>query len=58
MERLLKCWGQIESWTRAKDANGKPKTFGYWEFEDVEGAVICYKVMNGLKVNESNLIVS
>jgi RNA recognition motif-containing protein len=35
-----------------------PKGFGYCEFEDVDGALVCIKTMNGLEVGNSTLVVS
>lgn len=58
MERLFKCCGIVESWTRAVDASGVPKKFGYCEFEDVDAAIVCLKTMNGLIVAQNNLTVS
>lgn len=58
IERLLKACGGVESWKRAIDAEGNPKNFGYCEFEDVESAVVCFKVMNGLQIGDSKIMVS
>jgi RNA recognition motif-containing protein len=58
IERLLKACGGVESWKRAIDAEGNPKSFGYCEFEDVESAVVCLKVMNGLQVGDNKIMVS
>jgi hypothetical protein len=58
IERLLKSCGPIEYWKRAIDASSMPKGFGYCEFEDVDGALVCIKTMSGLKVGNSTLVVS
>lgn len=58
IERLLKACGPIDSWKRAIDAGGNPKSFGYVEYDDIEGAVVCFKTLNGLKVGSNNLMVS
>lgn len=55
---LLSCCGPVESWKRAIDASGNLKSFGYCEFEDVEGAVVCINTMNGLQMGDTNLVVS
>jgi hypothetical protein len=58
IERILKACGTVESWKRAIDASGTPKSFGYVEFEEVEGAIVCMKIVNGLQVGQSKLVVS
>lgn len=58
IERLLKACGTVEYWKRAINASNQPRSFGYCEFEEVEGAVVCLKSMNQLKVGENSLIVS
>lgn len=40
IERILKACGGVEYWKRAINAEGVAKSFGYCEFEDVEGAII------------------
>jgi RNA-binding protein 25 len=37
MERVLATAGNLRKWIRATDANNKPQTFGFAEYEDAEG---------------------
>jgi RNA recognition motif-containing protein len=52
MLKLLESCGSVASWKRATDTNGKPKGFGYCEYQSVESMLKCLRLLNTLKIEE------
>ncbi|CAD8141900.1 unnamed protein product [Paramecium pentaurelia] len=52
VEKLLKECGQLVSWKRSK---GTP--FGYAEFENMESVLKCLRLLNGMILNQKELLV-
>jgi RNA recognition motif-containing protein len=50
LEQILNVPGPLISLKRIKDAEGKPKSFGFAEFGDAETVLRCLEVVNGCKV--------
>lgn len=50
VEDLLRSVGNLRKWTRAIDADNKPCTFGFAEFEDSEGLEMASEVLTDVMV--------
>ncbi|KAE9989285.1 hypothetical protein EG327_002903 [Venturia inaequalis] len=50
LERLLRAVGSLRRWTRAYDADNKPCTFGFAEFEDAESLETAAEVLQDVQV--------
>ncbi len=46
------------SWKRTKNEKNIPVSFGYCEFEHVEGVLRCLRIMNNMKLLEKELSVN
>jgi len=50
--------GPIKSWKRAQDpSDGKPKGFGFCEFESAEGILCATRLLNKLSIDGQELVV-
>jgi RNA-binding protein 25 len=50
--------GPVKSWKRAQDpSNGKPKGFGFCEFESAEGILRATRLLNKLSIDGQELVV-
>lgn len=47
---ILKCAGKLRRWTRAYDADNKPCTFGFAEYEDVDSLEAAFESFRDLEV--------
>ena len=55
---LLDACGRVKSWKRQVDPDTKqPKGFGFCEFEDAEGVLRAMRLLNGLKLDGSELLL-
>lgn len=52
MLKLLESCGPVASWKRTTDQNGRPKGFGFCEFQTVEGMLKALRLLNHLKLEE------
>jgi RNA-binding protein 25 len=52
MLKLLETCGPVASWKRTTDQNGRPKGFGFCEFQTVEGMLKALRLLNHLKLEE------
>jgi hypothetical protein len=50
MERILRCAGNLARWIRATDANNKPQTFGFAEYEDAQGLETAIEIFKEVEV--------
>jgi hypothetical protein len=50
MERILGTAGRLRRWDRAFDADGKPCTFGFAQFEDAESLATAVEVFKDIEV--------
>ncbi|PSN69159.1 hypothetical protein BS50DRAFT_572321 [Corynespora cassiicola Philippines] len=50
MVRILEAAGKLRSWQRCADANGKPQTFGFAEFEDAESLETAIAIFKDVRV--------
>jgi hypothetical protein len=50
LERMLRAVGSLRRWTRAYDADNKPCTFGFAEFDDAESLETASEVLQNVKV--------
>ncbi|KAF2261520.1 hypothetical protein CC78DRAFT_499995 [Lojkania enalia] len=50
MERILETAGSLRRWTRATDANNKPQTFGFAEYEDAQSLETAAEVFKNVLV--------
>ena len=50
LERVLRTAGKLRRWTRAFDADGKPCTFGFAEYEDVDSLEAAFECFRDLEV--------
>ncbi|KAH3764640.1 RNA-binding protein 25 [Pelomyxa schiedti] len=58
MRTLLEHCGAVRTWRRVVDPlSGQMKCFGFCEFGHASGAVIALKLLNGLEVSGSNLLL-
>mmetsp|Transcript_3518 Transcript_3518/g.7313 ORF Transcript_3518/g.7313 Transcript_3518/m.7313 type:complete len:551 (-) Transcript_3518:6657-8309(-) len=57
LEQLFLECGPITSWRRTLDSSGKPLGFGFVEFQQVEGMLRCLRLLNGLGILGSKLVV-
>lgn len=56
--QLIEACGPLKSWKPMQDPETKKlKGFGFAEFEDAEGTMRCLRVLNGLEVEGSPLLV-
>ncbi len=58
IERVLKCCGSIQSFTRGRDANDEPKSFGFVEFETVEGVFAALRILHNYPMFETRLTIT
>jgi RNA recognition motif-containing protein len=50
--------GPVKSWKRAQDpSNGRPKGFGFCEFESAEGILCATRLLNKLSIDGQELVV-
>lgn len=58
VRKLLDACGKVKSWKRAQDPETKePKGFGFCEYEDAEGVLRAIRLLNGLKVDNQELLL-
>lgn len=57
MKKSTKIAGPTKKWKRVKDQEGKPKSFGFCEYEEPEGALRALKLFSGIKLCSADLIV-
>jgi PWI domain len=50
MERLLGTAGRLRRWDRAIDADGKPCSFGFAQFEDAESLATAVEILKSIEV--------
>ncbi|KAF2275611.1 uncharacterized protein EI97DRAFT_419935 [Westerdykella ornata] len=50
MERILASAGGLVRWIRATDANNKPQTFGFAEYEDAQGLETAAEIFKNVEV--------
>lgn len=50
IENILRAAGSLRKWTRAYDADTKPCTFGFAEYEDAESLETATEVLQGIEV--------
>jgi hypothetical protein len=50
LERILRAVGSLRRWTRAYDADNKPCTFGFAEFDDAESLETASEVLQNVQV--------
>ncbi|MCQ2815879.1 MAG: hypothetical protein MJ252_01310 [archaeon] len=55
--KLLETCGNVLSWKRLADFNGKLKSFGICEYQTVEGMLKCMRLLNNYPLEESTLEV-
>ncbi|AQK52302.1 RNA-binding protein 25 isoform X2 [Zea mays] len=56
---LLQLCGPVKSWKRAEDpSNGKPKGFGFCEFESAEGILRATRLLNKLSLDGQELVIN
>lgn len=56
---LLRLCGPVKSWKRAQDpSNGKPKGFGFCEFESAEGILRATRLLNKLSIDGQELVIN
>ncbi|CAD6245050.1 unnamed protein product [Miscanthus lutarioriparius] len=56
---LLRLCGPIKSWKRAQDpSDGKPKGFGFCEFESAEGILCATRLLNKLSIDGQELVIN
>ncbi|KAG2583847.1 RNA-binding protein 25-like isoform X3 [Panicum virgatum] len=56
---LLRLCGSVKSWKRAQDpSNGKPKGFGFCEFESAEGILRAMRLLNKLSIDGQELVIN
>ncbi|ONM04831.1 RNA-binding protein 25 isoform X2 [Zea mays] len=56
---LLRLCGSVKSWKRAQDpSNGKPKGFGFCEFESAEGILRATRLLNKLSIDGQELVIN
>lgn len=56
LERLLRAVGSLRRWTRAYDADNKPCTFGFAEFEDAESLETAAEVLQDVQVPSKKIV--
>jgi RNA-binding protein 25 len=50
--------GPVKSWKRAQDpSNGRPKGFGFCEFESADGILRATRLLNKLSIDGQELVV-
>lgn len=56
---LLRLCGSVKSWKRAQDpSNGKPKGFGFCEFESADGILRATRLLNKLCIDGQELVIN
>lgn len=56
---LLRLCGPVKSWKRAQDpSNGKPKGFGFCEFESAEGILRATRLLSKLSIDGQELVIN
>jgi RNA recognition motif-containing protein len=50
LDNILRAAGSLRKWTRAYDADGKPCTFGFAEYEDAESLETATEVLQDIEV--------
>ncbi|TVU06008.1 hypothetical protein EJB05_49195, partial [Eragrostis curvula] len=56
---LLRLCGPVKSWKRAQDpSNGRPKGFGFCEFESAEGILRATRLLNKLSIDGQELVIN
>ena len=58
MLKLLETCGNVLSWKRLADLNGKPKSFGICEYETVESILKCLRLLNKYPLEQNELEVN
>lgn len=56
LERMLRAVGSLRRWTRAYDADNKPCTFGFAEFEDAESLETAAEVLQDVQVPAKKVV--
>lgn len=56
LEQLFLECGPVNSWQRMLDSSGKPLSWGFVEFQTVEGMLRALRLLNGLYIKSSRLI--
>ena len=57
MEQLFLRCGPINTWTRCLDSSGKAMSYGFIEFQTVEGMLRCLRLLNGMQLLGNRLVV-
>ncbi len=58
MRALLQACGPVRSWKRVTDpSSGKPKGFGFCEYEDIEGVLCALRLLNNLNLDGQELLL-
>jgi len=58
MRQLLQACGPVRSWKRVTDpSSGKPKGFGFCEYEDIEGVLCALRLLNNLNLDGQELLL-
>ncbi|KAK3123402.1 hypothetical protein QOZ80_8AG0630090 [Eleusine coracana subsp. coracana] len=56
---LLRLCGPVKSWKRAQDpSNGRPKGFGFCEFESAESILRATRLLNKLSIDGQELVIN
>lgn len=54
---LLEACGPVASWKRMQDSDGRPKGFGFCEFEEADGVVRALRHLSALAIDGQELLV-
>ena len=58
IKKLLDACGTVKSWKRVEDTEtGKPKPFGFCEYEDAEGVLMALSNLNELALDGQELLL-
>ena len=50
IERILKVFGNIDSWKWSTDAKGNCASFGFCAYEDIKSVYLCYTFLNEYEI--------